>query len=164
MCEYCGCRQVPSVGELMDEHAALMDEANRVRQALTIGDKKLAMQRLNRLAGHLQRHVQREEAGIFTALRDMGEFLDELNELETEHRQFHGVVTALDASSADFDAEVMRLFDDLGGHVEREDLGIFPVSVVTLDESGWRLVESEHTKSPTFLLDDAAPADQVEGE
>jgi hemerythrin-like domain-containing protein len=146
----------------MDEHAALMDEAQRVLQALAIGDRRLATQRLNRLAGHLHRHARREEAGIFTALRDMGEFLDELDELEAEHRQFHEVVADLDDRSADFDAVVTRLFDDLGEHVEREDLGIFPVSVVTLNESGWRLVDQAHTESPTFLLDHTTSADPDE--
>jgi hemerythrin-like domain-containing protein len=141
----------------MDEHAALMDEAQHVRQALTSGDTTLAMERLSHLAGHLGRHVRREEAGIFSALRDLGEFLDELSELEAEHRQFDEVVAGLDASSADFAAVVMRLFDDLGEHVEREDLGIFPVSVVTLGAVGWGLVDRAHTESPTFLLDHSAP-------
>jgi hemerythrin-like domain-containing protein len=150
------------VGELMDEHAALMQEAAQVRQALTSGDAPLAMERMTRLAGHLDRHVRREEAGVFTALRDKGEFLDELSELESEHRQFDEVVGNLDASSADFAAVVSRLFDDLGDHVEREDLGIFPVSVVTLGAFGWELVEKAHTESPTFLLDPTSPADTQE--
>ena len=34
VCEYCGCREVQAVGELMDEHAALMDEAELVRQEI----------------------------------------------------------------------------------------------------------------------------------
>ena len=164
MCEYCGCREVQPVGELMDEHAALMDEARHVRQALTSGDTTLATARLTRLAGHLARHVRREEAGIFSALRDKGEFLDELSELEAEHRQFDEVVAGLDAGSADYAAEVLRLFHDLGEHVEREDLGIFPVSVVTLGAAGWRLVDQAHAESPTFLLDEDAPADNDERE
>jgi hypothetical protein len=153
MCEHCGCREVPPVGELMDEHSALMDEAHYVREALASGDNVLAMSRLTRLACHLDRHVRREETGIFRALRDKGEFLDELSELEAEHRQFDEVVAGLDAGSADFAAAVLRLFDDLGAHVEREDLGIFPVSVVTLGAPGWRLVDQAHTELPTFLLD-----------
>ena len=159
MCEYCGCRQVQPVGELMDEHAALLDEADHVREALASGDRTLATERLTRLAGHLGRHVRREEAGIFSALRDKGEFLDELRELEAEHRQFDEVVAGLDASSADFAAVLLRLFDDLGQHVEREDLGIFPVSVVTLGAFGWELVDKAHAASPTFLLDPDAPLD-----
>jgi hemerythrin-like domain-containing protein len=162
VCEYCGCREVPAVGELMDEHAALMDDAHHVRQALTGGDNTLAMARLTRLAAHLDRHVRREEAGIFSALRDKGEFLDELSELELEHRHFDEVVAGLDASSADFADVVKRLFDDLGEHVEREDLGIFPMSVVTLGAFGWDLVDRAHAESPTFLLDHGAPADNDE--
>ena len=148
-----------AVGELMDEHAALMDEAELVRQALTSGDEQGVVETLTRLAGHLDRHVRREEAGIFSALRDKGEFLDELGELEAEHRQLHEVLSGLDTSSADFAAVVMRLFDDLGAHVEREDLGIFPVSVVTLGASGWQLVDRAHAESPTFLRELSAPAD-----
>ena len=164
MCEYCGCREVQPVGELMDEHAALMDEAAHVRQALTNGHTTLARERLTRLTGHLHRHVRREEAGIFSALRDKGEFLDELSELEAEHRHFDDVVARLDAGSVDFTPELLRLFDDLGEHVEREDLGIFPVSVVTLGAVGWRLVDEAHAASPTFLLDHDPPVDDDERE
>ncbi len=53
------------------------------------------MSRLTRLVGHLTRHVRREEAGVFRALRDKGEFLDELAELEAEHRQFDQAVSDL---------------------------------------------------------------------
>ena len=45
------------------------------------------------------------------------------------------------------------LLDDLGDHVEREDLGIFPVSVVTLGAAGWQTVDRAHAESPSFLLD-----------
>ena len=36
----------------------------------------------------LDRHVRREENGIFSAMRSAGEFLDEVNELEGEHRDW----------------------------------------------------------------------------
>jgi hypothetical protein len=45
--------------------------------------------------------------------------------------------------------------DDLDEHVEREDLGIFPVSVVTLGATGWAIVDNAHTRSPSLLLDPA---------
>lgn len=48
-----------------------------------------------------------------------------------------------------------RLLEDLDVHVEREDLGIFPVSVVTLTATGWATVDKAHTNSPSFLLDSA---------
>ena len=49
-----------------------------------------------------------------------------------------------------------KLLDDLAVHVEREDLGIFPVSVVTLGATGWAIVDRAHTESPSFLLDGSA--------
>lgn len=153
MCDYCGCNGVEPIRELMDEHEALMDEADRVREALSIGDHALAAVRIGHLAGHLDRHVRREEAGVFTALRDKGEFLDELSELETEHRQFDESIASLDAGASDFASVVTSMLDDLGEHVEREDLGIFPVSVVTLGADGWKVVDRARAESPTFLLD-----------
>ena len=45
----------------------------------------------------------------------------------------------------DFAATVTQLLDDLDEHVEREDLGIFPVSVVTLGATGWAIVDRAHT-------------------
>lgn len=111
------------------------------------------MSRLTGLVVHLDRHVQREEDGIFRAMRTAGEFLDELNELEGEHRTLAAAIAALEPDSADFAAQVTRLLDDLDVHVEREDLGIFPVSVVTLGATGWEIVAQAHTRSPSFLHD-----------
>jgi hemerythrin-like domain-containing protein len=159
MCEYCGCRGVPPIAELMDEHGALVDQAQEVRQALSSGDPAGAMSRLTSLVAHLNRHVQREEDGIFRAMRDAGEFVDEVDELEAEHRDFAATIAGLDADAAEFAPAVTRLLDDLDQHVEREDLGIFPVSVVTLGATGWATVDEAHTSSPSFLHDrDAAGA------
>jgi len=153
VCEYCGCRGVAPIAELMDEHSALVDHAHEVRQALSSGDPAAAMSRLTGLVAHLDRHVQREEDGIFRAMRGSGEFVEEVDELEAEHRDFAATIAALDSDASDFAATVTRLLDDLDQHVEREDLGIFPVSVVTLSAQGWAIVDEAHSSSPSFLLD-----------
>ena len=153
MCEYCGCRGVPPIAELMDEHTALVDQAQGVRRALGSGDPAVARSRLTRLVAHLDRHVQREEAGVFLAMRGAGEFVDEVDELEAEHRDFAATIAGLDTDAPDFGPTVTRLLDDLDQHVEREDLGIFPVSVVTLGATGWAIVDEAHHSSPSFLLD-----------
>ena len=162
VCDYCGCNGVQPIRELMDEHEALMDEAHDVRQALSHGDQPLAVSLLARLAGHLHRHVHREEAGIFTALRDKGEFLEELSDLETEHQQFDAATSALHTIGPGFAGRVNRMLDDLGEHVEREDLGIFPVSVVSLGADGWQTIDDAHGESPSFLFD--PPASRSQGE
>ncbi len=141
------------IAELMDEHTALVDEASFVRHDLGAGDQVSAMARLMGLVARLDRHVRREEAGIFSAMRDAGEFVDEIDELEAEHRDFAATIAALDIDAADFATRVTALLDDLDAHVEREDLGIFPVSVVTLGATGWATVDQARIASPSFLLD-----------
>jgi hemerythrin-like domain-containing protein len=162
VCEYCGCRGVETIAELMDEHTALVEEANQVREHLRSGDPASAMSRLRGLVARLDRHVHREEDGIFRALRDKGEFLDEVSGLEEEHRGFETALAGLDAGHPDLAARVTRLLSDLDDHVERENLGIFPVSVVTLGAAGWTTVEEAHQRSPSFLLDAAVAGDPVE--
>ena len=155
MCEYCGCRGVPPIAELMDEHTALVDQATLVRNDLGTGDHAAAMARRTDLVSRLERHVRREEDGIFRAMRTAREFLDEIDALEGEHRDFAVAISTLDPGSPDFAARVTSLLDDLQVHVEREDLGIFLVSVVTLGATGWAIVDEAHTRAPSFLLDHA---------
>lgn len=158
MCEYCGCRGVAPIAELMEEHTALVDQAHHVRRHLREGDPQAATDRLAVLVAHLERHVQREERGIFQALRDTREFVDEIDELEGEHRDLAAMIGSLDEASAEFAAQVTTLLDDLAVHVDREELGIFPVSVVTLGAGGWQTVDQAHTESPSFLLDPTSQA------
>lgn len=161
MCEYCGCRGVPPIGELMDEHSALVDQAHHIRHDLGEADPAVAMTRLKSLVADLDRHVSREEDGIFRAMRNADEFVEEIDALEGEHRDFASTIAALDPASAGFATQVHQLLDDLDVHVEREDLGIFPVSVVTLGATGWQTVDKAHVRSPSFLLD-AATTDRAD--
>jgi len=66
---------VPAIGELMDEHTVLVDHTHRVRQDLSEGNSAAAMSRLAGLVADLERHVHREEHGIFRALRVAGDFV-----------------------------------------------------------------------------------------
>ena len=158
VCEYCGCKGVPSIAELMDEHAALLHEAAGVRAALGAGDRALAADRLGVLVAHLGTHVSREETGVFTALRRAGDFVEEVEALEEEHVGLDRAVADLDQAAPDFGDRVTRALDDLAEHIEREDLGIFPVSVVSLGASGWETVGLAHARYPTFLPDRVAVA------
>lgn len=155
MCEHCGCRGVPSVAELMDEHYALLDDSHAVRRALGDGDRVAAVGHLRRLVDHLAVHVRREERGIFTAMREQGDFVDEVSRLEGEHRWLDEAVADLDPSDPGFTDTVGGLLSELSDHIDRENLGIFPVSVVSLGGAGWDLVGRVHDEFPTFLPDRA---------
>jgi len=142
---------VAPIAELMDEHTALLDEASEVRKALGESDPERAMELLRTLVGHLDQHVRREETGIFPALRGTGEFLDEVDELEDEHRDLDAAVRELDMHAPDFPQRVTDLLHTLDVHVERENLGVFPVAIVTLGADGWNTIDRAHEATPTFL-------------
>ena len=153
MCGHCGCQGVDAIGELRDEHTSLVEQAGGVRRALSAGDRAGVTAQLTELVGHLGRHVAREERGIFTALQEQGDFAAEVEALEGEHVALDGAIAALDPDGIDFEARVLGLLDELDEHIEREDLGIFPVSVVTLGAAGWATVERAHRDLPTFLTE-----------
>jgi hemerythrin-like domain-containing protein len=157
MCEHCGCREIEPIAELMDEHYALIDEGHQVRRAMSVGDRATALTHLESLVRHLDRHVRREEVGIFAALRAQDEFLEEVDQLEKEHRSFDEAISDLDPEGPEFERMVSDLLHDLDQHVDRENLGIFPVSVVTLGEQGWAMVEEARTAHPTFLPTGSEP-------
>lgn len=154
MCEYCGCRQIAPLAELMDEHLALLDVASDVEIALRHREHDRARAGLRRLADLLDRHVRREEDGVFTALRETGEFLDEVAELEQEHEDLHAGLADLDPAAEGVAERVSAMFRHLSDHIDKEDLGIFPVSVVTLHASGWDTVARVHGEQPSFLVDE----------
>jgi hypothetical protein len=120
----------------MDEHAQLLDQAAAVRARLRGGELVDAQRLTARLVGTLRDHVQREERGIFTALRNEGEFVAEVDALEAEHVDLDARIAALDPESADYARRLSQLFDRLAEHVEREELGVFPVAIVTLGATG----------------------------
>lgn len=84
-----------------------------MRQDLGAGDPAAAMSRLADLVADLERYVRSEEDGVFRALRAAGEFADEVDELEAEHRDFAALIASLKIDSADLEAQDSRLLDDL---------------------------------------------------
>lgn len=151
MCGHCGCHQVEAIGQLDEEHVALQEESHRVRRALASGDRATAAEELTRLVAHLTQHVQREERGLFTAMRDQGDFADEVSALEGEHLAMDAVLAGIDPGGVDFEVRVLGVLEELDVHIEREDLGLFPVSVVTLGAAGWERVARTHRELPSFL-------------
>jgi hemerythrin-like domain-containing protein len=157
MCEHCGCRGVEPLAELMDEHYALLDEGVLLTEALDAHDLDRAAELFGAFAAHLDTHVHKEEDGVFAALRQQGEFVDEVDQLEREHQELGSALAKAVVSHPDFAAHLAGLLRDLEQHIERENVGIFPVSVVTLHAGGWELVERARAQRPTFLEESLSP-------
>jgi hemerythrin-like domain-containing protein len=146
VCEYCGCRQVDPIAELMDEHLALLDLAGDLRRALVDGDLTCAETRRAELADLLAAHTGREEAGVFAALRAQGDFVEEVDALEGEHVSLDQHAGSLDLDDPAALDVLDGLVSDLTEHIDRENLGIFPVAVVTLGATGWDIVDQAHQR------------------
>lgn len=151
MCEHCGCRGVEPIAELMDEHLALLELAGDLRRHLVAGDRAACAALVERLGDRLTRHVGREERGVFAALRDQGDFVEAVEELEVEHVAFDAALAGLDVTAPDFGRRVLALLAELSEHIDKENLGVFPVAVVTLGARGWETVGAAHDAEPSFL-------------
>ena len=156
MCEHCGCRGVEPIAELMDEHFALLDLVGDVRRHLEGGDRVSTMATLEPLGVKLLRHVSREERGVFAALKEQGDFSEAVAELEAEHLAFDIQLDEIDIDSRTFVEDIASMMDDLVLHIDKENLGVFPVTVVTLGARGWATIEAAHEAEPSFL--GASPA------
>ena len=135
----------------MDEHLALLELAGDVQRHLVTGDREATVRVLEEVGRQLDRHVRREELGIFTALKDQGDFVEAVEELEAEHLTFDAQLAALDPDAPDFVARVRSLLAELSDHIDKENLGIFPVAVVTLGATGWETIGRAHEEQPSFL-------------
>ena len=151
LCEHCGCRGVEPLAELMDEHFVLLDVAGDVRRGLKAGDVSAAVDALAKLADLLHRHVGREERGVFAAMKDQGDFAYAIEDLEQEHLSFDQRLSNLAPAAAGFADEALALLAELREHIDKENLGVFPLAVVSLDGSGWQTVSRAHAEQPSFL-------------
>ena len=144
MCEHCGCRGVEPIAQLMDEPFELLDISDRIREPLAAGDHAATLGLLAQLRALLVPHGTREERGVFAALRAQGEFVEAVDALEGEHASFEAMLDGLDPGSPTFEPDVKRLLAELAEHIDQENLGIFPVAVVTLTNTGWDTVAEAH--------------------
>ena len=94
---------------------------------------------------------------MFAALKEQGEFTDAVEELEHEHVTLDAQIAALDPSDADFAEQVGRIVRFLSDHIDKENLGVFPVAVVTLGADEWVTVSTAHAEEPSFLRTGGLP-------
>lgn len=146
MCEHCGCRSVEPIAELMDEHDQFLGLARDIRHRLRDDDRAAVLALLTDLGRRLDAHVVVEERGVFAALKDSGEYVEAVLDLERDHVGFDAQLHALDPRATDFEHRVKQLLSELTLHIEKENLGVFPVTLVTLSAAGWATVDRAHAE------------------
>lgn len=143
MCDHCGCRDLTPVARLMDEHDRLREFSEHIRRHLAAGDDAAARAHVTALLVVLGPHVATEEGSLFPMLRESEELADHVNVLEGEHAGLYDDVDDLDdaAGTEAWRAGVLRLLHDLSEHMYKEDFGLFPAALATLDGAQWDAVD-----------------------
>jgi hemerythrin-like domain-containing protein len=136
MCDHCGCRAFPPIAELTDDHETILRLAWSLAEA-TPSDTPVAVGLRRDLLELLDRHVAKEEAGLYPALVATGAVTAQaVRDLEAEHRELHRSLT-----HGVFDR---RAFYALASHVEDEEMELFPAAMLGFDEREWDATRDAH--------------------
>ncbi|WIM93477.1 hemerythrin domain-containing protein [Actinoplanes oblitus] len=152
MCEYCGCQEVAAIDLLTREHEHVVNLVGDVRAAHAAGDVAGMAALARRIAEVLRPHTAVEEGGLFPLLA--GDFPGQIAALEEEHRRIEAVLGAAAAGTPGDPAWPQRLLDTLEvlrEHILKEQDGVFPAALTTLDGTGWDTVDAVRARVGTLL-------------
>ncbi|HLZ36989.1 MAG TPA: hemerythrin domain-containing protein [Mycobacteriales bacterium] len=141
VCEHCGCAKIAPIAELMSEHRTMLELAGEVRGALSTDDQQAARARFAGLVDVLSRHSAKEERGVLAAVRHSGEYVEYVSDLEEDHALLAEAVRASGSEEEEWARHVKAFLDDLAHHFEREEQGLFPAALASLDAEEWETVE-----------------------
>ncbi|MFI1991006.1 hemerythrin domain-containing protein [Actinoplanes sp. NPDC020271] len=143
MCEYCGCQEVTAIGDLTREHDEVVGLIGAVRAAHAAGDIDAMAAQARRIAEILAPHTVVEEEGLFPLMTE--DFPEQVAILRAEHRHVEQVLnaaaTATPADPAWPDA-LIEVLHELRVHILKEQDGVFPAALTTLDGDGWDRVDA----------------------
>ncbi|MFJ9775778.1 hemerythrin domain-containing protein [Kitasatospora sp. NPDC101157] len=158
MCEYCGCQTLPAIATLTAEHDAVVNLIGDVRAAHSTGDVPRMAATARRIAAVLAPHTEVEEGGLFPALAQ--EFPDQIAALEAEHRRIEAVLhqaaagTPTDPSWPEQLLEALAMLRD---HILKEQDGVFPAALISLDAEQWEAVDAVRAGVGTALSPTGRP-------
>lgn len=129
MCDHCGCREFPQIGNLNEEHEQILELAWKIVMDSEDG-KTVTPEDVAPLVAILDRHVAKEEYGLYPKLVEVGELAGELlDELEAEHADIRKNLVELTFDRRDY--------FELAAHIETEEEELFPLTVFSFDDDDW---------------------------
>ena len=142
MCDHCGCRDLTPIARLMDEHDRLRELSDHIRRHLAAGHDAAAREHFAELLVVLGPHVAEEEGALFPMLSRSEDLVAHVQVLQGEHAELFDDVDEIDDAEAAASVErwrsgVLRVLDDLSEHMYKEDFGLFPAALATLDGADW---------------------------
>jgi len=166
VCEYCGCQALDAIAELTAEHDAVVELGGQARRALDCGDLDLAADRARAIATVLRPHTAVEEEALFPAMA--AEYPGHVDLLVADHRRIDQVLAESAAgtpSDAAWPARLAHALTDLREHILREQDGVFPAALISLDNEEWDALAAARARvasGPSAQLSTASQ-DRTEG-
>ena len=143
MCEYCGCQEIATIGELTAEHDAVVSEISLLRAHFAAGRMSEVSASCRRMATILGPHTMVEEEGLFPELA--AEYPDHIAALRAEHRDVETVLAQAQPGAPTDPTWPERLLATLAvlrDHILKEQDGVFPAALASLDGEQWERVEA----------------------
>ncbi|SPT51195.1 hemerythrin domain-containing protein [Actinomadura madurae] len=144
MCNYCGCREFPLIGQLSQEHWKIKECAGALRRVIIQNRYGDAANLLDELLALLLPHTATEEGGLFAELRVEGSLTGEVERLCAEHDEIHTMLGAIDRQAPDWPA-VLEALAKLHDHIDHEEHGLFPASIIILPIAAWDRITPEQS-------------------
>ncbi len=148
MCEYCGCQQIATIDELTREHEALIAAMSNARRQLATGRTDEAAASCRSMLDILGPHTLVEEEGLFPELAD--EFPGHVEALQAEHTRIELVLAESRNGVPDdptWPARLTETFFLLREHILKEQDGMFPAALASLDGQQWDRVEAVRARA-----------------
>lgn len=145
MCDYCGCRSMPVIADLGDDHERILLLAGDIRRALAAGSTADAEEALEDLRVVLVLHHAVEEASLLPALATEG-LADEVATQASEHAAESRALAELRGVH---DPSLASVLDDLHDHISREEYDLFPAALLAIGPADWDLVERHAAEART---------------
>ncbi len=152
MCEYCGCQAVTAIDDLTREHDLVVNLIGDVRAAHTATDTGRMAELARQITAILGPHTQVEEHGLFPALA--ADFPDHVTALQADHRHIEAVLGEAAAGTPADRTWTGRLIDTLDllrEHILKEQDGVFPAALASLDPADWDTIDAIRAKVGTLL-------------
>ncbi len=161
VCDYCGCQALDAIAELTAEHDAVVELGGQARRALDRGDLDRAADRARAIATVLRPHTVVEEEALFPAMA--AEFPGHVDLLVADHRRIEEVLAESAAgtpSDATWPDRLAKTLTDLREHILREQDGVFPAALVSLDSDQWDALAAARARVPSGAPAHVPPASQ----
>ncbi|MEP7194720.1 MAG: hemerythrin domain-containing protein [Actinomycetota bacterium] len=143
MCEYCGCQQIATIADLTREHDAVVTLVGQIRVALPAQRREDVAAYCQQILDVLAPHTVVEEDGLFPEMA--AEFPDHIEVLRSEHREIEKVLgEATDGFPQDptWPDRLEGALFLLREHILKEQDGVFPAALVSLDPDQWERIEA----------------------